>query len=85
MAKIADQCRRILSVNPTLASRARIKRLRGGVFPPYRLRVDEYRVFYDVNEATQIVMIYGVVDKAQADEWLAARQEVQDGEGGKPR
>ena len=85
MAKIADQCQRILSANPTLASKARVKRLRGGVFPPYRLRIDDYRVFYDVNEASQSVMIYGVVDKAQADEWLAAHQEVQDSEDGQPR
>jgi hypothetical protein len=25
--------------------------MRPGTFPPYRLRVDEFRVYYDVNEA----------------------------------
>jgi mRNA-degrading endonuclease RelE of RelBE toxin-antitoxin system len=73
-AKIADQCHRILSVNPTLQSKARIKRLVGVPFPPYRLRVDDYRVFYDVEEATQTVMIYAVLSKAQAREWLADLQ-----------
>jgi hypothetical protein len=37
--KIADQCLRVLSVNPTLMSKARIKRLRDDVFPPFRLRL----------------------------------------------
>jgi len=78
--KIADQCQRLLSVNPSLESQARIKRLRGNVFPPYRLRVDDYRVFYDVEEARQTVMIYGVVSKAQANEWLAASQQEQNHE-----
>jgi mRNA-degrading endonuclease RelE of RelBE toxin-antitoxin system len=73
-AKIANQCQRILSVNPTLQSKARIKRLVGEVFPPYRLRVDDYRVFYDVDEAAQIVTIYAVVSKAQASALLAVIQ-----------
>ncbi len=73
--KIADQCQRILSVNPTLTSKTRIKRLRDGVFPPYRLRVDDYRVFYDVEEDNQTVMVYAVVSKAQASEWLTAQME----------
>jgi mRNA-degrading endonuclease RelE of RelBE toxin-antitoxin system len=33
-AKIADQCMRLLSVNPTLESKSRLKRLREGAFPP---------------------------------------------------
>jgi mRNA-degrading endonuclease RelE of RelBE toxin-antitoxin system len=73
--KIADQCLRILSVNPTLTSKARIKRLRDDVFPPFRLRVDEYRVFYDVEEEKQTVMIYAVVSKDEANEWLTSQQE----------
>jgi mRNA-degrading endonuclease RelE of RelBE toxin-antitoxin system len=73
-AKIAELSQRILSVSPTLVSKARVKRLSGGVFPPYRLRVDDFRVFYDVEEGTQRVMIYGVVSKSQANDWLAAFQ-----------
>jgi mRNA-degrading endonuclease RelE of RelBE toxin-antitoxin system len=77
MAKVVDQCHRILSVNPTLESRARIKRLRHGVFPPYRLRIDEHRIFYDVEQGVRRVLVYGVVAKAEANEWLAAFQEEQ--------
>lgn len=73
--KIADQCLRILSVNPMLTSKACIKRLRDDVFPPYRLRVDDYRVFYDVEEERQTVMIYAVIDKSEASEWITAQQE----------
>jgi mRNA-degrading endonuclease RelE of RelBE toxin-antitoxin system len=73
--KIADQCLRILSGNPTLTSKARIKRLRDDVFPPYRLRVDDYRVFYDVEEEVKIVMIYAVIDKSEASEWITTQQE----------
>jgi mRNA-degrading endonuclease RelE of RelBE toxin-antitoxin system len=80
MARIADQCQRLLSVNPTLESRARIKRLRGDVFPSYRLRVGDYRVFYEVEEDAQRVMIYGVVSKSQVDEWLMTFQEEQSDE-----
>jgi mRNA-degrading endonuclease RelE of RelBE toxin-antitoxin system len=73
-ARIAGECQRILSVNPTLTSQARVKHLRGGVFPPYRLRIGDYRVFYDVRENDQVVVVYGVTDKAHAQEWLDQMQ-----------
>jgi mRNA-degrading endonuclease RelE of RelBE toxin-antitoxin system len=72
-AVIADQCERMLSVNPTLESKARVKHLRGNVFPPYRLRVGQYRVFYAVDLDQETVMIYGVVSKEQAKAWLAVQ------------
>jgi mRNA-degrading endonuclease RelE of RelBE toxin-antitoxin system len=81
-ADIIDQCRRLLSTNPTLTSKARIKRLTGGVFPPYRLRVGDYRAFYNVEEDANRVLIYGVVNKAQADEWLATVQQERAHEDG---
>ena len=82
-AKIADHCLRILSINPTLESKARIKRLREGTYPPYRLRVDDHRVFYDVDEAKQTVMIYGVVSKTEANNWLGTfTREVESDENG---
>jgi len=74
-AAIADQCLSVLSVNPRLVSSSRVKRLQGMVFPPYRLREGQYRVFYDVEDASQRVVVYGVVSKADADQWLAASGE----------
>lgn len=73
-ARIVDECQRVLTVNPTLTSKARIKHLHGGVFPPYRLRIGEFRAFYDVREDDQVVVVYGVIDKAQAQDWLNQMQ-----------
>jgi mRNA-degrading endonuclease RelE of RelBE toxin-antitoxin system len=56
---------------PTKVSKSRIKRLRGLDRPQYRLRVDEVRVFYDVQEDT--VQVLAIVAKAQADAWLKAQ------------
>jgi mRNA-degrading endonuclease RelE of RelBE toxin-antitoxin system len=79
--KIMDHCRLYLITHPTQESKARIKRLRGEVFPPYRLRVEDYRVFYEVDEATQTVTVHGIVPKDRADEWLSAMTEAHQDEG----
>jgi len=54
---------------PMKTSRSRIKRMRGLSRPQYRLRVDEFRVFYDL--VNQEVQVLAIVSKAQAAEWLA--------------
>ena len=54
---------------PTRVSKSRIKRLRGLRHPQYRLRVDDIRVFYDVQE--QVVEILAIINKSEADAWLA--------------
>ena len=54
---------------PELVSKSRIKRLREVRSPQYRLRIDEWRVFYDVVEGS--VLIRGVVRKPDASDWLA--------------
>jgi mRNA-degrading endonuclease RelE of RelBE toxin-antitoxin system len=54
---------------PTKQSKSRIKRLRELDQPQYRLRVDEYRIFYDVTEA--LVIVHAIVPKDEADAWLA--------------
>ncbi len=53
---------------PTRTSKSRIKRLRGLSRPQFRLRVDEVRVFYDVDGKT--VQVLAVVAKSGADAWL---------------
>ena len=68
-AKVRQAIDDHLQYRPTAESKSRIKRLRDLRKPQYRLRVDNLRVFYDV-EADQ-VMVLGVVAKAQAEEWLA--------------
>jgi mRNA interferase RelE/StbE len=53
---------------PSKTSRSRIKRLRGLLKPQYRLRLDELRVFYDVEG--RLVSVLAIVPKLQAAEWL---------------
>jgi mRNA interferase RelE/StbE len=67
-AKIRDALETHLRHEPTKVSRSRIKRLRGLSKPQYRLRVDEVRVFYDVQD--DMVEILGIIPKSQASIWL---------------
>ena len=62
---------------PTRISKSRIKRLRGLRHPQYRLRIDDIRVFYDVHE--QDVEILAIINKSEAEEWLAQFGERQEG------
>ena len=54
---------------PGKVSRSRIKRLRRLERPEYRLRLDPYRVFYDV--AGRTVLVLAIVPKDNTAEWLA--------------
>jgi mRNA-degrading endonuclease RelE of RelBE toxin-antitoxin system len=53
---------------PTKTSRSRIKRLRGVLRPQFRLRVEDFRIFYDVVEGE--VQVIAIVAKADANGWL---------------
>jgi mRNA-degrading endonuclease RelE of RelBE toxin-antitoxin system len=57
-----------LQHEPTKLSKSRIKRLRGLDRPQYRLRVDDVRVFYDVEEDR--VEVLAVLEKAEVQAWL---------------
>ena len=67
-AKIKDLIEVHLRHAPTKTSKSRIKRLRGLRNPQYRLRIDEFRVFYDVEEDR--VEILAIILKSKATEWL---------------
>jgi mRNA interferase RelE/StbE len=54
---------------PAKLSKSRIKRMRGLMRPQYRLRVGEFRIFYDIVD--QEIQIIAIVTKADADRWLA--------------
>ncbi len=66
-AAVLDTIERILRAAPTQTGQSRIKRLRGLDSPQYRLRVGEFRVFYDVAEE---VRIYRVLAKSDVDSYL---------------
>jgi len=67
-ARVKDSIRVHLRHRPTKTTRSRIKRLRGLSRPQYRLRVDEIRVFYDVEGDR--VQILAIISKSKAREWL---------------
>jgi mRNA interferase RelE/StbE len=67
-AKVRDAMEVHLRHQPTKVSRSRIKRLQDLKHPQYRLRVDDIRVFYDVQDGE--VQVVGIVAKADADSWL---------------
>ena len=57
-----------LAHEPIKLSRSRIKCLREMEHPEYRLRLDPYRVFYDVTGSTVVVL--AIVPKKETTEWL---------------
>ena len=65
---IRDALERHLRHEPAKESRSGIKRLRGIARPQYRLRVGDFRVFYDVAEDS--VEVLAIVPKTRAAEWL---------------
>jgi mRNA-degrading endonuclease RelE of RelBE toxin-antitoxin system len=67
-AKVRAAIDEHLQLAPTVESKSRIKRLRDVRKPQYRLRVDDLRVFYDVERDEVIVL--GIVEKAHAEDWL---------------
>lgn len=69
-ALLRDALETHLRHEPTKVSKSRIKRLRALSRPQYRLRVDNFRVFYDIEG--QEVQILAIVAKAHAAPWLEA-------------
>ena len=67
-SSIRDALERHLRSEPGKESRSSIKRVRDVVRPQYRLRVGDFRVFYDVVE--DAVEVLAIVSKTEADGWL---------------
>jgi len=70
-AKVLDRIETHLTHQPTAQSRSRVKQLRPGTYPPYRLRVKDIRVYYDVDETRRLVVVLGIVAKSESAAWLA--------------
>lgn len=65
---LLDAIEKHLRDEPDKISRSRIKRLRGTAKPQYRLRVGEFRVFFDVAERS--VEVLAIIPKTSAIIWL---------------
>jgi len=66
--KIKDLIEAHLRHEPAKTSKSRIKRLKGLRHPQYRLRIDDFRIFYDIEEYR--VEILAIILKSKAAEWL---------------
>jgi len=71
--KVLDSIEIHLRHEPEKISKSRIKRLKDIESPQYRLRIDDFRAFYDVLYITEVntVEILAVKEKAEAMRWLA--------------
>ncbi|MDY7079487.1 MAG: type II toxin-antitoxin system RelE/ParE family toxin [Chloroflexota bacterium] len=72
---VQDAIERHLRYEPEKTSKSWVKRLRGISRPQYRLRVDEIRVFYDMEG--QDVQVLAIVPKSKAADWLERVGEVE--------
>lgn len=61
---------RHLRNEPRRISKSRIKRLRGLKQPQYRLRIDQIRIFYDVNVVLERVEILRIFPKLLSIDYL---------------
>ena len=59
-----------LRAQPEATSKSRIKRLRGLRQPRHRLRVDQIRIFYDVDLEDMSVDVLRILPKAKTMEYL---------------
>ena len=66
--KVTAAIEELLTTNPTQVSRTRIKHLRGMESPEFRLRVNGFRILYDVQENQ--VHVLRVLPKAAVEEYL---------------
>ena len=65
---ILDQIEQVLGVNPTLESKARVKQPRQPAPTQFRLRVGDFRVFYDVEPT--VVYVIQVLSKDDSVAYL---------------
>jgi mRNA-degrading endonuclease RelE of RelBE toxin-antitoxin system len=72
--KVLDEVEKQLAHDPTLPTRRR-KVLRPNVLAPWQLRIDDIRVFYDVqDEPTPLVAVKAIGKKVHNELWIAGER-----------
>jgi addiction module RelE/StbE family toxin len=71
---VADGIERFLAYEPMRESRSRIKRLRGTAEATYRLRIEDYRVFYRVDEEESRVNVLRILRKDETVDYYEEAQ-----------
>jgi mRNA-degrading endonuclease RelE of RelBE toxin-antitoxin system len=61
--KVLEGIEQFLSHDPKAVSRSRIKEMNRPFWSQYRLRIDDFRVYYDVDESQQVVNVLRVLRK----------------------
>ena len=61
--RVADAIDRHLSHEPMRESKSGIKKMQQPFWSQFRLRVDEFRAYYDVDEAKRQVIVIRVIRK----------------------
>jgi mRNA-degrading endonuclease RelE of RelBE toxin-antitoxin system len=74
-ATILDEIERILTINPTVQSKAKIKKLREPAATAFRLRVGDFRVFYDLDEVSTAVNVVQILSKQDSLRYLEGSHE----------
>jgi len=69
-ATILDEIERTLTTNPTMQSKAKVKKLRQPAPTQYRLRVEDFRVFYDVDDVSHLVDVVQILSKEDSLPYL---------------
>ena len=62
-AKVRSTIRQHLPHNPTRESRSRVKRMVQPFWSQFRLRVGDFRVYYDVDDGASVVYVLRVLRK----------------------
>ena len=70
-ARVRAGLERHLRYGPTAVGKSRVKRLRKLTQPQYRLRIDEMRVYYNVDLVATEVLVLAILPKPDAEEWLS--------------
>ncbi len=67
-AIVRDAIEEHLRYEPRKLSKSRIKQMREIASPQYRLRVEDVRVYYDIESST--VIIHAILLKSESQDWL---------------
>ena len=65
--KIVEGMEAHLGWEPTKVSRSRIKQMVQPFWCQYRLRIEDFRVYYDVNQENRTVTVLRILEKGQAE------------------
>jgi len=74
-ATVLDEIGRTLTVNPTMESKAKIKKLRQPAPAQYRILVEDFRIFYDVDDVNHSVDVIQILSKEDSLPYLESFHE----------